>query len=169
MGLTRDLMFGDLASELHHTRTLLDAVPDEHFDWKPHDKSWHLGGLAHHVANILTWQKMVLETDGLDLGNMPPPPEPPTSMAEVLENFETNRAAFEETLAGVSDETLNETWTLSMGDHDIMSGPKVVILRQVGVNHTAHHRGQLTVYLRMLDVAVPSTFGPTADDQGGFG
>ena len=169
MATTKELVFGDLASELDNTRKLLECVPDDHFDWKPHEKSWHIGGLANHLSNIPTWQTMVLTMDGLDLSALPPPPEPPTEMGPILATFDKNRQEFEAAIEAVTEEELSSTWTLSMGEHAIMSGPKAVVLRQVGVNHTAHHRGQLTVYLRLLDVPVPQTFGPTADDQGGFG
>ena len=169
MSTAKDLMLGDLGSELDHTRRLLDCVPDEHFGWKPHEKSWHIGGLANHLSQLPSWWKMVLTTDGLDLASLPPTPEPPTAMGPILETFERNRRELEGAVEGTTEESLAGTWTLRMGDHEIMAGPRAVILRQVGVNHTAHHRGQLTVYLRLLDVPVPQTYGPTADDQGGFG
>lgn len=169
MATIKELVFGDLQSELNNTRKLLECVPDEHFDWRPHEKSWHIGGLANHLSNLPKWQAMVLTMDGLDLGSMPPNPEPPTGMGPILEAFDENRREFEAAIEAMTEEGLSDTWTLSMGDHEIMSGTRVVVLRQMGVNHTAHHRGQLTVYLRLLDIPVPQTFGPTADDKGGFG
>lgn len=169
MAGVKELMFGDIAGELDNTRKLLEVVPDQHFDWKPHEKSWHIGGLAKHIADIPSWCQMTLEMDGLDLGAMPPPPAPPSEMAPILDTFDANRAKLEAAMEAATEGTLSKTWTLSMGDHVIMSGPKAVILRQVGVSHMAHHRGQLTVFLRLLDIPVPQTYGPTADDQGGFG
>ncbi|MDX1579655.1 MAG: DinB family protein [Gemmatimonadota bacterium] len=169
MGRVKELVLGDIPTELGHTRRLLQAVPDERFDWKPHKKSWHVGGLANHLSQLPVWQAMVLESDGLDLGAMPPSPEAPTSMPAVLAQFEENCARLHAAVDETTDESLSETWTLRMGDHEIMSGPRGVVLRQVGVSHAAHHRGQLTVFLRLLDVEIPQTYGPTADHPGGFG
>ncbi|MCG8468755.1 MAG: DinB family protein [Gemmatimonadetes bacterium] len=169
MASVTDLVFGDIAGELDNTRRLLETVTDEHFDWTPHEKSWHLGGLAKHISDIPLWCQTILATDELDLAALPPQPDPPTSIGSVLENFDSTRAALETAIADATPDTLVETWTLRRGDHEITSGPKAVIFRQLGVSHLAHHRGQLTVYLRLLDIAVPQTYGPTADDQGGFG
>lgn len=169
MTTTRDLVLGDLESELDKTRILLESVPDAHFDWKPHEKSWHIGALATHLANLLSWHTTVLTTDGLDLATLPPSPEPPSEMASVLARYEENRRELEAAVADVTDDVLARTWTLRMGDRTMMSAPRAVAFREMCVSHAAHHRGQLTVYLRLLDVPVPQTFGPTADDQGGFG
>lgn len=159
----KELVFGDVQTELDRTRGLLEAVPEAHFGWKPHEKSWPIGGLANHISNLPMWATMVLTLPGLDLAGGPPPADPPDSLTAVLENFDANRAGLEAALAAATDESLAETWTLRKGDHVIMTGPRAVVLRQAGLTHMAHHRGQLTVYLRLLGVPVPETYGPTAD------
>lgn len=170
MSSVKDLVLGDIASELDHTRRLLECVPDdERFGWKPHEKSWPIGGLANHLAELPSWQTMVLTGDGLDLATIPPKAEVLDSLEAILAKFDENRSRLESAMDAMTDEGLAETWTLRMGDHELMSGPRAVILRQVGINHMAHHRGQMTVLLRLLDIPVPQTYGPTADDQGGFG
>ncbi len=162
---TKELAFGDLAPELDRTRTMIEAVPDSHIAWQPHKKSWTIGGIAQHISNLPMWATMVLTLPELDLSNAPPSAPPPESIAQVLENFDRNRAGLEAAMAAASEEDLEEIWTIRKGEHVIMSGPRAVVLRQAGLTHMAHHRGQLSVYLRLLDVAVPETYGPTADSD----
>lgn len=169
MPTLKELVLGDIPGELANTRRLLECVPDERFDWKAHEKSWPIGGLANHLSQIPAWHTMVLASDELDLATLPDRPEPPTTMAPILAQFDENAARLEAAMEEVDDAALAETWTLRMGDHVIVSGPRAVVLRQVAVSHMAHHRGQLTVYLRLLDIPVPQTYGPTADDPGPFG
>jgi uncharacterized damage-inducible protein DinB len=164
----KDLVLGDLATELDKTRVVLEAVPESHFDWRPHDKSWPIGGLANHISNLPMWATMVLTLPGLDLAAGPPRSEPPASLAAVLENFDRNRSGLEAAVASATDGSLAEEWTLRKGEHVIMKGPRAVVLRQAGLTHMAHHRGQLTIYLRLLDQPVPETYGPTADSAAPF-
>lgn len=162
------LLLGDLTVELDATRRMLEAVPDAHIGWRPHEKSWPIGGVANHIANLPMWAATVLRTPELDLGALPPPEEMPVAMAAVLDKFDRHRAGLETAVAEASDADLAETWTMRKGDHVLMSAPRAVVLRQAGLTHMAHHRGQLTVYLRLLDVPVPETYGPTADSPPGF-
>ena len=164
-----ELAFGDIEPELDSTRRVLECVPDERFLWKPHEKSWHIGGLAYHMAQLPQWQTMILTTDELDLGSLPPPAEPPSEMSAVLGTFECNRAGLDAAIAAATEDGLSKIWTLRRGDFEIMKGPRAVVMRSVGVNHAAHHRGQMTVYLRLLGISVPMTYGPTADHRGDFG
>lgn len=164
----KDLLFGDVAAELDTTRRILEAVPDAHFEWKPHEKSWTIGELSTHISNLPMWASMVLTSDGLDMDSLPPPSAPPPSIAAVLENFDRNRAGLDTAMAGTTGESLAEVWTAHRGEHVIMSGPRAVVFRQAGMTHMGHHRGQLTVYLRLLDVPVPETYGPTADSTAGW-
>ena len=162
------LLLGDLGAELDATRRRLEAGPDAHIGWRPHEKSWPIGGVANHIANLPMWAATVLRTAELDLDALPPPDGMPGAMAPVLDRFDRHRADLERAVADASDADLSETWTMRKGDHVLMSAPRAVVLRQAGLTHMAHHRGQLTVYLRLLDVPVPETYGPTADSPPGF-
>jgi len=160
------LAFGDLERELATTRRVLERVPEDKFDWKPHVKSYSLGTLSFHIVNLLNWQRMSLAREEFDLASSPPPEKGAVlpGKEELLRRFDENVAAVRETLADVSDETLGEPWTLRHGDHEIFTLPKADVLRQFGISHMVHHRAQLSVYLRLLDVPVPQMYGPTADE-----
>ena len=162
----RQTALGDLEQELATTRRVLERIPDEHLDWKPHPKSWSLGSLASHLANLPTWQSTILGSDGLDMATVPPPQGPPASRAEVLERFDGALPAVRAAMEGATDEALMASWTLRHGDRVIMSQPRLAIFRAVGISHMVHHRAQLGVYLRLLDVPVPSMYGPSADEGG---
>lgn len=160
----RQTALGDLEPELATTRRVLERIPDEHLGWTPHPKSWTLGMLATHVANLITWQSTVLGTEGLDLAAVPPAQAAPTSRDEILERFDGAAAGLRAAIGGATDEALMATWTLRKGDHVIMSQPRLAVFRTVGISHMVHHRAQLSVYLRLLDVPVPSMYGPSADE-----
>lgn len=161
------LAVGDLEEELATTRRVLERLPEDKFDWKPHEKSFSLGTLAFHVANLLFWQKMSLTDDGFDLAASPPPEKGGNLPAkeELLATFDAKLAELREALAGATEDTLNEPWTLRHGDHDIFTSPKADVMRRFGISHMIHHRAQLAVYLRLLDVPVPQIYGPSADES----
>lgn len=161
----KQAILGDLDQELANTRRVLERVPDEHFDWKPHEKSMTLGALSAHLENILYWQRMILEEDEFDLAATPPPRTIPANRDELLRGFDERKAALDEAVAGADDASFSRTWTLRRGDEVIFARPKAAILRGMGISHMVHHRGQLSVYLRLLDVPVPATYGPSADEQ----
>jgi uncharacterized damage-inducible protein DinB len=153
--------------EMYTTRTLLQRVPEEHGEWRPHPRSTTLGGLAMHVANIPSWTVATLRTSSLDLAT----PEgesyrPPrfTTTDELLAHFARTSANARAAIAEASDEVMSSDWLLRMGDHVIMTGPRVNTLRSFVMNHLIHHRGQLSVYLRLNNVALPRIYGPTADE-----
>ncbi len=145
------------------TRPLLEAVPRDMLKWHPHLKSMTLGQLAGHLVETPGWARTILEAD-VDLA-VPGDYEPyvVTDTGAMLEEFDRNVAAFREALADRDDPMMLETWTMRAGDKVFMSEPRHRALRTVTVHHMIHHRGQLSVYLRLLNVAVPSTYGPTAD------
>jgi uncharacterized damage-inducible protein DinB len=152
--------------EMATTRSLLERVPDAQPDWKPHTKSMPLGGLAIHLANIPSWSVMTLTESELDFN--PPggtPWEPPKfeSTPATLKTFDQNVANAREVLAATSDEEIMQSWTLKNGGQILFTLPRVAVLRSFVMNHIIHHRGQLSVYLRLLDVPLPSIYGPTAD------
>ena len=156
--------------EMATTRKTLERVPDEKFDWKPHEKSWAMGGLATHIANIPTWAINALRQESLDLapeGESVAPLQPAKSSAELLKTFDENIARAREAIAEASDESMFVRWSLLHNGKTIMTLPRVAVLRGFVMSHLIHHRGQLSVYLRLNDIPVPSIYGPSAD-EGGF-
>jgi len=153
--------------EMANTRKALERVPDDKFDWKPHEKSMSMGGLATHLANLPRWTVYTINQDSLDLappGGEPLRAEEQRSRREVLEDFDKNAAAARDAIAGASDEELLKPWSLLQGGVTLMTLPKIAVLRSFVMNHVIHHRGQFTVYLRLNDVPVPSIYGPSADE-----
>lgn len=151
------------------TRRLLDSIPDDRLDWKPHPKSYSIGELGSHLANIPGWAMPTISQDEMDVA----PPDAGDDAPAVQEEFESSTAmvaALDESAAAArdamedaSDETLNGSWTLLVAGEEKFTLPKIAVLRTFILDHMIHHRGQLTVYLRMLDVPVQQTMGPTAD------
>jgi len=158
-----DALLPEFDHEMTTTRKLLERIPEEKFEWKPHARSFSLGALASHLATLPTWGGDTLNRSEIDIGTDPPTAALP-SKAEVMASFDKNVAATRAALAGRSDAELMATWTLKRGGHTLFSMPKTVVWRSFVVNHLVHHRGQLSVYLRLLDVPVPSIYGPSADE-----
>jgi len=161
------LGLGDFDHEMASTRRILARVPDEHFDWRPHAKSGTLGNLASHVATVIGLQNAVLRSDELDIlapdGFRPPPA---TNNAELLATFDRTVESVRDAIAAMPDDAAwYRTWTFRRGDVVIFQLPKVAAFRGFGINHLVHHRGQLSVYLRLLDVPVPGMYGPSADER----
>ena len=156
--------------EMANTRKTLERVPDDKFAWKPHDKSMSLGALATHLSNIPSWTKNTFEADELNLapaGQEPPRLEEARSTAELLQSFDKHVAAARAALESSADESWQGKWSLRLGDKTIFTLPRAAVMRGFVMNHMIHHRAQLGVYLRLLDVPVPSIYGPSAD-EGGF-
>jgi uncharacterized damage-inducible protein DinB len=156
--------------EMANTRKTLERVPDDKFSWKPHEKSMTLGGLATHLANIPGWTKNTFEADELDIAPPGAPPykvEEAKSTAELLEAFDKNVASARAALEGATDENWQGKWSLLMTGKPIFTLPRTAVMRGFILSHSIHHRAQLGVYLRLLDVPVPSIYGPSAD-EGGF-
>jgi|ERR1700681_1245162 uncharacterized damage-inducible protein DinB len=151
--------------EMANTRRTLQRIPTDKFGWQAHPKSFTMGKLATHLATLPTWTGVTLNTSGLDLAVPFDQPKPATT-EEVLELFDKNVAEAHAALASAADDVFHQTWTLKNGEHVIFSLPKVAVLRGFVVNHIIHHRGQMTVYLRLNDIPVPSIYGPSADESG---
>jgi uncharacterized damage-inducible protein DinB len=155
-----------LAREAPLTRRALERVPEGRADWKPHEKSMPFGYLAQLVATMPSWIAMAIAQDELDL--KPPsgagyePPDTGTNPA-LLKAFDDSIAQGREALRSTTDEHLATPWKLLVGGHVVMENPRHVVIADT-FTHLAHHRGQLTVYLRLLNVPVPSIYGPSADD-----
>jgi uncharacterized damage-inducible protein DinB len=159
-------LLSEFDDEVASTRRLLDRVPDAAFAWRPHERSMSLGELATHLAHIPRWGVSILERDGYDLeldskGHAPAE----TSRAAVLETFDRHTSDVRRALVARLDAELEAPWALRRAGHLVMSMPRGSALRRFVLNHLVHHRGQLTVYLRMHDVPLPPLYGPTADER----
>jgi uncharacterized damage-inducible protein DinB len=152
--------------EMGLTRRLLERVPDGQFAWKPHDRSMSLGRLAEHLAELPGWARVSIVDSGIDMTT--PRPEgytPPATRAAVLDLFDKNVADARGALVGRTDAELMAPWTLRAQGKEVFTMPKAAVLRSFVVNHLIHHRGQMTVYLRLQNVSLPSIYGPSADEQ----
>lgn len=161
----KELAFADLTRELDHTRIALLRIPDDQLGFRPHERSYSLGDLGTHLANLPTWLKATVTDDGFDFAKAPPRREALPSTKAIVDTFDENVAGFLEVFNAMDDAALHEPWTLRHGEHVISSDPRHWVLRLWGINHIVHHRAQLSVYLRLIDVPVPSLYGPTADEQ----
>jgi uncharacterized damage-inducible protein DinB len=160
----KSLAFGDLRREFEVTRKVLASMPEAHFAWKPHEKSMNLGRLAMHVATLPQWMRDTLEKDGLDMANPPKIRSEPENLNDLLQTFDENAAATLAALDRIDDAGLESTWTLRQGPNVLHSNSRRMILRLWCVNHMIHHRGQLCLYLRLLNIPVPTVYFNTADD-----
>lgn len=149
------------------TRAVLEAVPEDRMDWRPHDKSWTLGELATHLANLPNWSVATLGMSEYDIsppeGSGPPSMPAHATTGELLHAFDTAAAAAQSAIESISEEDFAGPWTMLVSGEARFTLPKSVVMRSFVLDHMIHHRAQLGVYLRMLDVPVPQTFGPTAD------
>ena len=163
-------ILAELDHELANTRRILERVPYAQADYKPHPKSMGLWQLASHVVNLLAFKTLFVqgsERDFLD-PNGPKPGPTTTSSEALLARFDEYSATLRQALAASDDEKLTHSFKLRRGEQVLMDRPKGAALRIMGLNHSIHHRGQLSVYLRLLDIPVPGFYGPSADEQGGF-
>jgi len=161
-------MLGEFDSEMQNTRKALERVPEEKWNWKPHEKSGTLGWLAAHVGTVPEWITMTINTRELDYAPVNwPSYEPPkiTNRKELLAAFDKGAAEARAALAGVSDKEIMLDWKLLAGGKEIFTMPRLACVRGMCLNHLYHHRGQLTVYLRLLGVPVPGLYGPSADES----
>ncbi len=158
-----DALVTELDQELASTRRVLQAIPADQLSYRPHEKSFSLGDLGVHVANIGTWGATTLRTEELDTSTFDPPASP-TSPEEFLTAFDANAKDFREALAAATPEALAVPWTLRTGDQTHFTLPRAAVLRSFVLNHLYHHRGQLTVYLRLIGAPVPGVYGPSADE-----
>jgi len=159
-----DALLPEFDHEMTTTRKVIERVPEDKFDWKPHAKSFSLGALATHLANLPTWGTETLTKSEIDLPAAQPPLAALPSKIELMAVFDRNVAAARAALAGKTDAELLAIWSLKRGGKTLFSMPKTAVLRSFVLSHVIHHRGQLSVYLRLLDVPVPSIYGPSADE-----
>lgn len=161
----RDALLGELKHESSVTRRLLEVVPAADLGWRPHQKSFTLGRLAGHIAEIPGWLGGMLSHDHLDFGE-PGAYEPfeATDIAGLLATHDRGVERSAEVLAGYDDAGFKAIWTLRRGDQVLVELPRLAAIRGFVLSHVIHHRGQLSVYLRLRDVPLPSVYGPTADE-----
>jgi uncharacterized damage-inducible protein DinB len=161
-----DAYLPEFDQEMATTRKLLEIVPADHADWKPHPKASTLGYLAAHLATLPSWGFLSIESPEFNVnpdGTSPKRGEPFQSAERSLEIFDGNVAKTRAAIGTLTPEALAETWTLKNHERTIISMGRAAVLRTFVLNHMIHHRGQLSVYLRTLDVKLPSIYGPTAD------
>jgi uncharacterized damage-inducible protein DinB len=161
-----DALLPEFDREIATTRRLLDRLPDGRLTWQPHPKSMTLAALSEHLGTLGVWGRLTLQQPAVDLEAMTRPPDyqPLASKATILVHFDTEMASARAALVGKSDAELMAPWTLRRGTHEFFTMPKASCWRTFVMNHLIHHRGQLSVYLRELDVALPSIYGPSADE-----
>ena len=161
-----DSLLPEFDREMGQTRKVLDRVPDGQFEWRPHPTSVTLGRLAEHLAEMPLWATTTMAQSELDM--MTPRPadyQSPTTRAEVLAMFDGNLTGARANVAGKTDGEFDAPWTLKAGGKEVFTMPKASVMRAFVLNHMVHHRGQMTVYLRMLGVPIPSIYGPSGDEQ----
>ena len=156
--------FDDLPGEFATTRRFLARFPAEHAHWRPHARSTSLAGLATHLAWLPAFAELVLSAPEVDAADVPSVPEAATTPDALLALHDAQVAAALRAIATSDVALLDEPWTLRHGEHVLRTGRRGRVLRELLVSHAAHHRGQLTVYYRLLGVSVPSVYGPSADE-----
>ena len=160
-------MLAEYDQEMKNTRSTLERVPDDKWGWKPHEKSGTVGWLASHIATLPGWLSMTIQTTELDYAPIDGPAYEPPKIAnrkELLAEFDKSSAESRTALANVSDKDLMEGWTLLAGGKKIFTMPRIACIRGMVLNHLIHHRAQLGVYFRLLNIPVPALYGPSADE-----
>jgi len=161
----KDGILPEFDHEMGSTRRLLERVPETEFAWRPHEKSFPLGDLAAHIVNLPTWVDITMAGTELDSAEISAARSArPASRAELLQRFDDNVKKARATIDSQTDPAFLVPWTFKTGGHVIFTMPRLSVLRTFVINHLIHHRGQLTVYLRLRNVPLPSIYGPTADE-----
>src|ERR1700678_1792650 len=163
-----ETLLPEFDQEMANTRKVLERVPAAKFSWKPHPKSFELGALSAHVANMADWAELTLTSDSFDYA---PPGAPPyetpkfTSTEDLVAAFDKSIAKARTALAAADDSQMMAPWSLMAGGDVVMTMPRAAVVRTFVMTHIIHHRAQLTVYLRLNDIPVPGLYGPSADEQ----
>jgi len=162
-------LIDSLTTEFDHeaqtTRKHLERLPEDKLDWRPHQKSFTAVALASHITEMVGWAEAILNQDELDFDPATYKPYHATSVADLLKTFDDNVAKGKQALTGATDETLSQPWSFKIKGQVRFERPRAAVLRDVAFSHIIHHRGQLSVYLRLLNVPVPGSYGPSADEQ----
>lgn len=162
----REMLLDEFDTEMALTRRVLERVPMERADFRPAEKSMTLGQLANHISRLPFFVSVVATRDGYDFAAADPTQwqKVPATRDELVANFDRISAGAREALAGLAPGALGDDWALRAGDHVVASGSRWSIYRRLAMNHVVHHRAQLGVYLRLLDVPIPGSYGPSADE-----
>ena len=160
-----ELLLPEVEQELATTRRVLERVPDDRLGWKPHEKSFSMGQLASHVANLIKWTDVTMNQTEMDMATVPPEDmnKAATCRAQLLEWFDANAASARKAM-NRSDADYFVPWTLKQGAQVFFTMPRDGCIRSFVINHVVHHRAQLSVYLRLNNIAVPAMYGPSADE-----
>jgi uncharacterized damage-inducible protein DinB len=161
-------MLPEFDQEMQNTRKVLERIPDDKWNWKPHDKSGTVGWYGWHIATLPGWATMTINTEELDyapVGKTAFQPPKVENREQALATFGKEVGEARAALSTVSDEDMMKGWTLLMGGQTIFTMPRIACIRGFVMNHLIHHRAQLTVYYRMLDIPVPGLYGPSGDEN----
>ncbi len=161
----KDSLLPEFDSEMATTRRVIERLKEDKYDWAPHEKSMKAGRLASHIAEMTVWGTIGITQDSLDLAGGHQPFHA-ASRQELMAAFDRNVADCRKAIEGASDETFMQSWSLVNGRDTIMTLPRIAVIRSFVLNHIIHHRGQLSVYLRLTGSPVPSIYGPSADESG---
>ena len=161
-----DSLITEFEHEAQTTRKHLEQLPDDKLDWRPHEKSFTAAGLAGHITEMFGWTDAIFNQDGIDFDPKTYKPYQPASVADLLKTFDENVAKGKQALAAATEDTLDQPWSMKVMGRVMFERTKAVTFRDVTLSHVIHHRGQFSVYLRLLGVAVPGSYGPSADEQG---
>ncbi|RYZ23235.1 MAG: hypothetical protein EOO16_05765 [Chitinophagaceae bacterium] len=155
----------ELKHEAASTRKMLERIPFDKWSWKPHEKSMSLGDLATHVADLLNWTAFTIGTEEINWAEFKYNPQVAGSTEELVAIAQKNADASLAAMEAAQDAQLMQPWTMRNGEQVFFTMPRVAVIRTFAMNHLVHHRGQLSVYLRLLGVPVPGMYGPTADES----
>ena|ERR1700744_5788919 len=162
-----ELLTNEFNQEAETTRKMLSIVPNDKYDWQPHPKSMTIRRLATHIADLPSWVDMAVNDNGLDFANTDHKEPAVNDTKHLLEFFEESVAKGKAALAQIKEDELDQEWILSSGDHVIARLTRGAMIR-IALSQTIHHRAQLGVFLRLLDIPIPGSYGPSADEQGMF-
>jgi len=161
-----DTLLPEFDHEVSTTRKVLERVPENQWDWTPHEKSMKMGRLACHVAEMPMFATSIAKSDAMDFAKGDYKAIEAANRQKLLDAFDKNTSEARAAIAGMSNEDLMKSWSLLNDGKALLSMPKVAVLRSFMMNHLIHHRGQLSVYLRLTNTPVPSIYGPSADEGG---
>jgi uncharacterized damage-inducible protein DinB len=158
-------MLGEIQQEAATTRKVLERIPENKLAWRPHQKSMTIGQLALHLAQVPGGIAKISQADEFDVSNATFGAKQPDNMGEIFAAHDESIRAAEDCLKSMTEDKARATWRLKMGTKEVLAMPRAGLLRSIMLNHWYHHRGQLSVYLRLLDVPLPSIYGPSADEN----